>query len=294
MKIYKMLVEEISNGIAGAAMKTKGPRVVILHNHIFKNAGSTIDWVLKKNFSEAFVDHRDNQLMKQGARYLEQYLQANKHIKALSSHHLTMPLPEIENFRLLQMVMLRHPIERVTSVYNFERSHEVDITPGVIHAKKYCLRDYILWRMKPDVGATIRNFHVRKMLPHRKVGQDAISDEEMAKAKTELSKRAMFGLVERFDESMVCFEEELKKHIPSVDLSYVAQNVGQSIGEPFKERVERLINEIGQETYEILVQNNQADLELFEWAKMEFEKKVAATPYFHEKLSNFRLRCKKI
>jgi hypothetical protein len=43
-------------------------RLVILHNHLFKNAGTTIDWSLGRELGSAFVDHRDDAGMKQGAR----------------------------------------------------------------------------------------------------------------------------------------------------------------------------------------------------------------------------------
>lgn len=55
--------------------------------HAFKNAGSTIDWALEKNFNKAFIDHRDDKNMKKGAAYLGPYLIENLNISALSSHH---------------------------------------------------------------------------------------------------------------------------------------------------------------------------------------------------------------
>ena len=35
-------------------------RNVILHYHLFKNAGSTLDWSLQRQFGAGFVDHRDD------------------------------------------------------------------------------------------------------------------------------------------------------------------------------------------------------------------------------------------
>ena len=37
---------------------------VILHGHIFKNAGTTLDWALKRSFGKAFVDHRRDDQMR--------------------------------------------------------------------------------------------------------------------------------------------------------------------------------------------------------------------------------------
>lgn len=291
MNILKKIAKKISDRRAPLAGNDNGSRVVVLHNHIFKNAGSTIDWALEKNFGSAFVDHREDNLMRQGASYLELYLLKNSHIKALSSHHLTMPLPELSNVRMLTIMMFRHPIERVTSVYNFERAQESDTHPGVIHARKFPLREYIHWRMKPEVGATIRNFQARKMLPPRKIGQEIISDAEMNKITRQLSEMEMIGLVERFDESMVLFEECLRQIYPQIDLSYVAQNVGQKASEKKETRLERLESEIGGETYDLLLKNNQQDLLLFEIAQEEVDSRISRTQDFAGKLAEFRSRC---
>ena len=50
-------------------------RHVILHGHIFKNAGTSFDWSLERSFGEAFVDHREDKLMREGRdKHLEAFL----------------------------------------------------------------------------------------------------------------------------------------------------------------------------------------------------------------------------
>ena len=291
MRLYKKLAQGLADGIARAAMKISGQRIVILHNHIFKNAGTTIDWALQRNFGDAFVDHRDDQLMRQGKSYLEYYLLDNKQIKALSSHHLSLPVPELVGVRMMIMMMFRHPIERVTSVYKFEREQELLSTPGVIHAKKYALGEYIVWRMRPDVGPTIRNFHVRKTLPSNKLSQELITEQDMVAAKQFVKSIELLGLVERFDESMVLFEDNLKTIFPSIDLSYVAQNVGQEASEEKGARLERLKTEIGNEIFELLLNNNLQDLQLLAFVEEAFESRISKVKDFAGKLANFRARC---
>ncbi|MBI5006887.1 MAG: hypothetical protein HZB95_07140 [Nitrosomonadales bacterium] len=292
MTIGTKIIESVSNGLARVALRLRGRRAVILHNHLFKNAGSSIDWALQNGFGEAFVDHRDDAQMRKGAAYLGPYLVENCKIQALSSHHLTLPLPEIQGVKLLRMMMFRHPIERVTSVYTFERAQVSDTHPGVIHAQKYSLRDYILWRMKPEVGPTIRNFQARKMLPPRKLGQEEFSEDEMSYLKGELQSIEMLGLVERFDESMVLFEECLRKVFAGVDLSYVAQNVGQDTSLKQANRLEKLKADIGDETYDLLIEHNRSDLRLFALAEAEVAARIARVRDFDEKLADFRARCK--
>ncbi|HDR50798.1 MAG TPA: hypothetical protein ENN90_04130, partial [Mariniphaga anaerophila] len=64
-------------------------RKVIIHKHLFKNAGTTFDWSLHNNFGTDFCDHRDDEPMrKEGQPYLIRYLKEHPNIKALSSHHV--------------------------------------------------------------------------------------------------------------------------------------------------------------------------------------------------------------
>ncbi len=266
-------------------------RVVIIHNHLFKNAGSTIDWALKKNFNSSFIDHRQDDLMRQGADYLGPYLAKKARIKALSTHHLVMPLPIIENTCLLMMTMFRHPIERVASVYNFERKQRCNSTPGVVHARKLSIGDYIQWRLNPQVGATIRNFQARRMLPPMKPNREIINCSEIEEIEQRVQRMSMLGLVDRFDESMVLFEDVLKEYFPRIDLSYIEQNIGQERGLALEDKLMKLEAEIGEDTYKVLIQKNQHDIKLYEFAMKEFQNRIDNLEGFIEKLENFRVRC---
>jgi hypothetical protein len=132
---------------------------------------------------------------------------------------------------------------------------------------------------------------VRKALPPRKLSQEIISEQDMVNARQFVLSVEMLGLVERFDESMVLFEEKLKKIFPYIDLSYVAQNVGQEASEKQEVRLERLKAEIGDETYELLVKSNQKDLQLLAFVGEEFESRISRIKAFSKKLISFQARC---
>lgn len=263
----------------------------MLHNHLFKNAGSTIDWALQKNFGSSFVDHRQDEEMKKGAEYLGPYLTSHKQVKALSTHHLRVPLPVLQGTELLLITMFRHPIERVTSVYKFEKNQRGGTTPGAIHAQKLSLADYIHWRMEPGVGATIRDFHTRRMLSKKARRKEVLTSEDMRAVKKRLSEMTMVGTVERFDESMVLFEDTLKAYFPDIDLSYVAQNIGQDPTESIEKRLNELREQIGQQTYDLLIEKNQKDIELYEIAQERVQHQIDQIPNFTEKLADFKNRC---
>jgi hypothetical protein len=269
----------------------RGKRLIIIHNHVFKNGGSTIDWALRRNFKSGFVDHHDNRNMQKGAEYLGPYLSGHPQIRAISTHHLRPPLPEIGDARLVTIMMFRHPIERVTSVYNFERLQIHAETLGARYARDHDLREYVQWRMQYTVPPTIRNFHIFRTLPPPVNWKKEVDENKFALAKAYIDSVEMLGFVERFDESMVLFEEELRTFLPDIDLAYVIQNVGQRKMETQEERIERLRNEIGDDTFQRLENSNAKDMELYQYAQNVFEKRCAAVPDLNEKLRIFRDRC---
>ena len=110
-------------------------RTVIIHCHLFKNAGTTLDWSLRRNFRRRFVEHTDNDKMRTDAGYLGSYLLENEKLCAVSNHHVRFPMPALEGVRILPTVLLRHPIDHVGSVYAFQVRQEAN-TPSAINAKK--------------------------------------------------------------------------------------------------------------------------------------------------------------
>lgn len=267
-------------------------RFVIIHNHIFKNAGTTIDWALHRNFGNGFVDHRDDKNMQRGSEYLGPYLLDNPNIRALSTHHLRHPLPLLEKAEFMTIMMFRHPIERVTSVYNFERKQTQADTLGARFARDHNLREYVLWRMRSDVPPTIRNFHIFRTLPGTVNWQQDIGDAEFMRAKTYVDSLNMIGFVECFDESMILFEKSLATVFPGIDLSYKTQNIGQKAIEPRELRIERLHEEIGDSAFEYLAQKNRYDIGLYDYAKSLFDRRLLHITTLKTEIELFRKRCR--
>jgi hypothetical protein len=275
------------------SLKVKDQRTVIIHNHVFKNAGSTIDWALSNNFKKSFVDHRDDENMRKEPEYLNRYLLEHPNILALSSHHLRLPLSKSKNLRLITIMMFRHPIERVSSVYNFEKKQVDADTLGARFARTHNLKEYVLWRMRNEVPPTIRNFHVFRTLAGAVSWQKQFCDVELVKAKRYVDSLELLGLVERFDESMVYFEKILSTIYPNIDLSYKIQNVGQKLQESQDSRIDKLKCEIGAEAYKLLVDRNQVDLELYQYAKRIFEERLNHLSVGSTYMEDFSKRCQR-
>lgn len=258
-------------------------RVIIVHVHMFKNAGSTFDWSLKKNFGKDFIDHRDDDKMRTGAKYLSPYLKDNSHIKAISSHHIRLPLPEDQHWLCLPVFILRHPIDRIGSVYAFHKKQKSD-TIGALKAKEMHFSEYVRWFMDASRPATLRDFQARYC--SGKIGTiKNLTENDYNDALQSLQNTPLVGIVECYAESMVLFEQNLKDYFPSIDLSYKKQNVGKRQGVSFETRIENLKKELGEDLINQVIENNKYDFMLYDEAKRLLTSRVTDLAGFDKRVS---------
>lgn len=260
--------------------------ITIIHAHIFKNAGSTIDWILEKNFGQSFHDNREDQRMRSEHDYLAKILRDND-FKAISSHSMPLPIKPIEGHILNIIVMLRHPLLRIRSVYDFEHKQKAD-TLGAIHAKKYSFSEYVAWRMKPEVPPTIRNIQTR-YLTHNSVPRvESMGAEHLESAIDFIKKNPLIGIVEDFDQSMVIFHNELKSHFPKISFSYKKQNVTQTKQLSAEQKIDQLKSELGTDLYNKVLEKNQLDIQLYQRALSIVEQRFKEIDPNGELLKKFR------
>ena len=97
-------------------------RFVLLHYHIFKNAGSTIEDILDHSFGDRFgkletpvgegtISQSD----------LISHLNAHPGLRAFSSHQIRHPLPEAPGYLFFDICFLRDPLDRLRSFYDYFR-----------------------------------------------------------------------------------------------------------------------------------------------------------------------------
>ena len=262
------------------------PRPVLVHAHLFKNAGTTFDWSLARSFGEGFVDHREDDLMKQGAAYLGPWLEQHTHCNALSSHWITPPLPDSPHLRPLLCLLFRDPVERMHSVYQFERRQQGVDTPGSNRAKQLSFVDYMRWQMEPMPGPVVKNYLTR-VCSGDYLGQDL---DTMFQRAAELVRLApALGLVHRYDESMVLFEHCLQPWFPQLDLSYISQNVLSGEDRSMVQRRQLVLEMLAELGAEVLAAN-EYDIQLFSLAEQRFETLIGQVPDFEARLASLRQR----
>ncbi len=266
-------------------------RNIILHCHFFKNAGSTIDWALRRCFPDSFYEHHGELSIPDWNTCLKNIL-VERQIQVITSHIFAFPPPPFPNINLHPIAMLRHPIERVTSVALFDKRRNYRNSKDVIRNPKVSLRGYIKSYLRDGTPASIRNMHTLRFAGDDR-GSPPATSEDLRQAESCVNSCRNIGILEVFDESMVLFEENLKPFFPKLDLSYIIQNAQQK-PQTQQQRMASLKMRIGKELFEILLAKNAYDLKLYENTKKIFFQRIEEIDNFSKKLYNFRARCRNL
>ena len=248
-------------------------RYIITHGHIFKNAGTTFDSALEKAFGEDFCDHRDDKDMRLGgAEYLKQFILERPNLKAISSHHMCNPLPESDQFKCIPVYFVRNPIERIISVYNFERKQETG-SLGAEMASKLSLVDYVRWRMTPDAPKVIFDYQTAYIGRMRNIKpSERVSNTMLRRAIRLLEEDKIYvGTVERFDESFQYIADKLKPFFPDVEFLYERMNVNNNskIHDKYLRALEQLAPVLPE-----VINKNAYDMALYEAVNEKLDKVV--------------------
>ncbi len=270
-------------------------RNVLVHAHIFKNAGSTFDFSLNRSFADDFMDHRQDELFLKGKNaYLLETLQQNPALKALSSHSLHFPIKGDEEIKIFPVYFLRHPLARVWSVYHFEKRQTGADTEGARRAKQLDLNSYVSWYLEQGSPATIRNIH-SIFLSGDGPAPDAMEAKFSLATQTLDDPQIFIGVVERYDESMLMLEHCLKKYFPTLDLSYQRKNVSpESKPGDYMESVNALLQELDEEVAEKLKQANAFDLALYDRANQKLDVEMLKIPALQDKKAELANRCRQL
>ena len=278
-----MILKDFFNGLTGS--KQNG-RAVLVHAHMFKNAGSTFDWSLHRSFGSAFLDHRDDDAMKEGASYLGSLLEREQGLKAISSHWIGFPLPELDSIDIHLAMFFRDPIERIRSVYNFERKQEPASTPGAKKAKELGFLEYVKWRLQLAPGPAIKNFQTRYCSGNY-FGESL--DQMFESSLSTIESTSLLGLVDRYDESMVMFEYYLNDIFPDLDLAWQRQNASREDARSCTERRQAVEDDLNP-ILDLVMDSNQYDLQLYKLVEEKFDQSLAAVPNLEQRLQQMQSR----
>lgn len=106
-------------------------RTVILHYHIYKNAGTSFDHVLTHSFGEGHeLFDGPFPFFSIDQEQLDRIIMRRMRTVAFSSHQIILPPPASLDYRPVSAIFVRNPLLRIASIYRFKRGPETaDGTP---------------------------------------------------------------------------------------------------------------------------------------------------------------------
>jgi len=264
-------------------------RFLIVHYHIFKNGGSTIASILEREFRDAFATvHGPEDVSVVDQTSLADFVSSHTAVQAISSHHLRYPKPVVPNTVIFDCCFLRHPLDRLQSVYSYFQRIDSD-DPLCRMARQEHSRTFFR-KLMDSAPHLVSNVQVTMLALGGAFTRPADTPDVEA-ASDIVGKMAIPGLVEKFDESLVAAEYFLKPAFPRLRLDYLPQNVSRPLGASPLDRQEWLRHSWGSDLYAALANLNQCDLELWRRTEREIARRLDLVPGVEQRLTEFRARC---
>lgn len=234
---------------------------LLIHYHIFKNAGTSFEWALQSAFGDRYTSFDTTQ--PRGfisRRELKKFIKQHPSLCAISSHQCALPPPRIRRRNVLTSILIRDPIERIRSIYRFERI-QLTSSPGAIKAKQLGFKEYVEWRLE-ETPTAICNYQVYFCVRRRRLKRP-MGAKDLQRAIARLKEMPIVGTVTRYEEWLRLAQQVLSCHFGGIILSSVRHNV---TSEPVKlveaHNYQDLGLEIGERTAKRLLEQNQLDVQL--------------------------------
>lgn len=193
-------------------------RTILLHYHLFKNAGTSVDHILKANFGDRWVTREFSTETRDNSAQVAAWIESTPDAVAFSTHTAVGPIPDVPGVRVLSVMMLRDPVARIRSAYRFEVTQQSD-SWGAQLAKDHDLEGYVEARLARNGDRQCRNFQTTRlamMVPGR--------GGERARALAALRRLTVVGLVEDFEGTLRRLEAALRPWFPEFHADSVRAN----------------------------------------------------------------------
>jgi hypothetical protein len=246
------------------------PKVKIVHHHVFKCAGSTLTWILERNFPSGVLyieGPRNSSSIRITCDQVRPYIADNSY-QAVSSHVLAIPKLG-GNIGEVHFSLLRDPIQRVLSAYRFHKKRK-DIREDM------SINEFVEKNLQAD------NFQARhSSMPALSTGDVGWQIDDRIYDKIE-SGEIIFGLVEYFDHSMLLLEAIAKERGFAFDGAYPRKlNTTDSADADIV---------IGDELRALCAHRNALDFKLYETVKQRILP-VFKARFTESDLQEFTTRC---
>jgi hypothetical protein len=262
------MLHEDDSGRISPPDRRNARRDLIVHYHLFKNAGSSIDEILKQNFGDRWGQSEFPRVpgVRSNSGAVGTYLQERPELLAFSSHTAMLPVPQLEGVRVHPIVFLRHPIDRIRSAYDFERKQNAK-TRGAELAKQQDFVGYLRTLLKFKGNPQVKNFQAGRLAQNEPLTAGSVRE----RALRALRILPFVGLVEAYDRSMERLELQLKLHFPDFRVVPVHKNAGRPTSSSLEERLAAVKASIGTDLFDELLAANEDDLAIYQVVKSHYE-----------------------
>ncbi|MDF0674672.1 MAG: sulfotransferase family 2 domain-containing protein [Nitrospira sp.] len=267
-------------------------KYIILHHHFFKNAGSTLIDILKREFGEGFEEYHPS--AESEGYFSDETLAGYLHGKqptAISSHHFigqNYNLSPFLNrqFRFYDFILVRHPLKRLASMYSYYQTIGQSNHPIAQVAQRSTLQEFLkfLIREHPNhvLSPQVCNLAGAPLPPMAKHLDEAIARLRVC---------AVSSTVEDFKAAMIAAEYFLKPVFRNLRLHYATEVNRSPRIEGYDGTLSSLEEVLGKTLFSTLVDMNALDIELCKTASFELESRTKQIPHYLELANDFESRC---
>jgi hypothetical protein len=246
-------------------------RLVILHYHFLKNAGTSIEDMLHRSFGGYFkaVDTADRDGHVTNEALLD-LLKSQPLLRAVSSHQFRYPMPLAPGFLFFDVCFLRDPIDRLRSMYDYFREKPVEGDPVSELASRTRLGEFVL-ELVERMPWHINDAQVNLLA--NGVANDPPTAQDFERAVAGMLRCSFPGVVDRYAQSLAAGEFFLRPVFPELNCSGEASNVLGGLASTLEKRIESVRQACASEVFEKLMKLNAQDFKLLNLARAEVERR---------------------
>lgn len=249
----------------------RGNRKIVVHYHVYKNAGTSIDLFLRDSFSDGWVSFERPATFVLSSSDLASFIQARPDILVVSSHVLRPPAPE--GLDVFPIALVRHPLDRAYSVYSHSRRGEPTYDTSLV-ARETDFAGFVQWCVDcpSNGGVVLANYQVIHFssasfrFPH--IFQAVASNADLDEAINFFRSLPCVGVVDRFQDYFVRLRSELSRWAgqpldgqtprentsperPQLDLTAAVSSAERELGPKLLEKF-RAANELDYQLYSVV------------------------------------------
>lgn len=241
-------------------------RKLLLHYHLFKNAGTSVDDILRRNFGARWMNTEFTE--KPAPAHMADVtavVAANPALYGLSSHTMMLPPPTLPDIDILPIIFIRHPLDRLRSAYEFEREQAAE-TFGARLAKQVDFAGYLRAHLSQPANRACRDFQTARFAMFLPPDQG----DELSRAKEAAERLAFVGLVEAFQTSITLLQDKARGLFPDFRAFAVWRAATSARMTVLDGRLAAMRETLGASLYDMVVEANRDDLALYELVRQRY------------------------